>query len=227
MPASTRRRISYVIPPPDDPVPQLQLPPFAVPRNGATGPLLLSSPKNPQSTAEEQSKWTQHPRHRLGVVSLALDTSTQLAGRSAPEGILYSGARDGLVCSWDLELPMKKREALYQSKRPHRRGGRWEVMTGWGDDAIDEDGEDIEDRIRSDGDVLGEVDSPRKRRRGGFDGTIQYEFQWETDLDAYQPGKVRVALCFPVRILIAHILAHTISTMFANAHRLGERSATL
>ena len=42
-----------------------------------------------------------YPRHRLGVASLALDTSTKLVGRAACEGILYSDGRDGLVKSWD------------------------------------------------------------------------------------------------------------------------------
>jgi WD repeat-containing protein 48 len=190
MPASTRRRVSYVIPPPTDLVPQFQLPPFAVPRNGSTGPLLLASQKSSQAILDEQPKGTRHPRHRLGVVSLALDTSTQLEGQSAPEGILYSGARDGLVCSWDLELPMKKREAINPPGGPRRSGGRWEIMTGWGGDAIDEEGEDSEDKLRSDGDILGEVDSPRRRRRGAIDASIPYEFQWETDLEACQPGKV-------------------------------------
>ena len=31
------------------------------------------------------SKELKHPRHRLGAASLALDTSTQLVGRAAPE----------------------------------------------------------------------------------------------------------------------------------------------
>lgn len=177
MPAVTRRRVSYVIPSPSDPVQRLQLPPFAVPRNGATGPLLIPSPNN---TPYEVPR-SRHPRHRLGVVSLALDTSTHLAGRYAPEGILYSGARDGLVCSWDLELPMRRRK---EEKR--RFVGRWEGMTGWGDDVFDED--DEEDRIRSDGDILGDVNSPRRRRR--TDEPIPYEQRWETDLDAYEPSKV-------------------------------------
>lgn len=186
--APSRRRISYVIPPPTDAVQQLQLPPYAIPRNGAVGPLLLSSQKN---TPDESPKGTRHPRHRLGVVSLALDTSTQLAGKDAPEGILYSGARDGLVCSWDLELPMKRRESITSLEGQRKSAGRWEAMTGWGDDVIDEEGEDGEEKLRMDGDVLGEVHSPRlKRRRTVGDGTIPYEFQWETDLDAYQPGKV-------------------------------------
>jgi WD repeat-containing protein 48 len=187
MPASTRRRVSYVIPPPDVSVPQFQLPAFAVRRNGVTGPLLLAASKGAQNTPDEQPKGARHPRHRLGVVSLALDTCTQLAGRNAPEGILYTGARDGLVCSWDLELPMKKREVAKLPKGLRKGGGRWETMTGWGDNAIDEEAEDGDDRLRSDGDIIGDVDSARKRRRGNPDGSIPYEFQWETDLDAYQP----------------------------------------
>jgi WD repeat-containing protein 48 len=175
-----------VIPPPTDPVPQLQLPPFAVPRNGVPGPLLFSSQNGSQNISGEQPTHARHPRHRLGVVSLALDTSTQLAERIAPEGILYSGARDGLVCSWDLALPMKRR-GVPEGLR--RSGGRWEVITGWGDEAIDEE-EDSEDRLRSDGDILGDVESPLKRRRGGMNESIPYESQWETDFSAYEAGKV-------------------------------------
>lgn len=213
MPATTRRRVSYVIPPPNEPVQRLQLPPFAVPRNGATGPHLIPSPN---SLPYEVPK-SRHPRHRLGVVSLALDTSTHLAGRSAPEGILYSGARDGLVCSWDLELPMRKRE-----EEQRRFVGRWEGMTGWGDDVIDEE-EDSDDKIRSDGDILGEVSSPRRRRA---DGSIPYEQSWEIDSDAYKPGQV----CY--HSLESEFLTHSgkansISAMLANAYRLGQRHAVV
>jgi WD repeat-containing protein 48 len=149
------------------------------------------------------------------VVSLALDTSTQLAGRSAPEGILYSGARDGLVCAWDLKLQMRRREAAKSSTDSRRSGGRWEAMTGWGDDAIDEEAEDGEDRIRSDGDVIGDVNSPRKKRRWA-DGSIPYEFQWETDLDVYHPGKVGVGI-----VCCGHDIHHTHYSQvnFDNAHK--------
>lgn len=176
-----------MIPPPNDPVPLLQLPPYAVPRQGAVGPLLLSSPKSSQiiqgGSEEHVPKWTRHPRHRLGVVSLALDTSTQLAGRTAPEGILYTGGRDGLVCSWDLEIPMKRREFNHNSSESSR--SRWETMTGWGDDGTDEEGEEE----IMDGDVLGEVHSPL-RRRNRVHRAIPYEHAWETDMDLYQAGKV-------------------------------------
>jgi hypothetical protein len=120
---------------------------------------------------------------------------------------------------------MKKREVNFSSEGPRRSGSRWEIITGWGSDGIDEEAEDGDDKQRSDGDVLGEVDSPRKKRRGGPDGSIPYEFQWETDLDAYQPGKVGLAPFVAASMLIKYILANSISTMLANPLRLGERLA--
>lgn len=183
-----------MIPPPTDPPPRLQLPPHGVARNGAIGPLLIRTEGGiPQETTP---KWAQHPRHRLGVVCLSLDTSTQLVGRSSPEGILYSGGRDGLVCSWDLGIPTKRREQKYGAPSPSlRRGpGRWEIMTGWTDDIIEEDLEETEE-YRSAGDILGDVKG--SDRRGRFrsnsvrDQSIPYEQQWETDIDAFEAGKVR------------------------------------
>ena len=65
---------------------------------------------------------------------------------------------------------------------------RWEVMTNWADDVIEEETEEG-DGYRSDGDVLGEV-TGRARRRIPADSAIPYEEQWETDMDAYQALKV-------------------------------------
>jgi WD repeat-containing protein 48 len=96
-------------------------------------------------------------------------------------------------------------------------------MTGWGDDSIDEEAEDGEDKLRSDGDIIGDVDSPRRRRRGNLDGSIPYEFQWETDLDRYQPGRVGGTYSIAAMTLISHTLANSISTMLTNAFGLGER----
>lgn len=185
MPSTTRSRVSYVIPPPHDYVPLLQLPPYAVPRHGAIVPLLLSSPQ-PASLEHHKRIRRSHPRHRLGVVSLALDTSTQLSGKSSPEGILYTGGRDGLVCSWDLGIPMKKKEHKHYTSQSSQN--RWETMTGWGDDGTDEEGED---KLIMDGDVLGDVSNPL-RRRHRMHRAIPYEHAWETDLDLYRAGKVRI-----------------------------------
>lgn len=47
--------------------------------------------------------------HRLGINSLALDTSTTTQNAFGPQGILYSAGRDGMVSAWDLNLQLKKR----------------------------------------------------------------------------------------------------------------------
>jgi WD repeat-containing protein 48 len=192
--APPRRRVSYVIPAPTEPVPHLQLPPRSVSRLGCTGPLLLQS-EGIVEDAEPGAR-ARHPRHRLGVASLALDTATILEGHDAPGGILYTGGRDGLVISWDLDIPMKRRERKAESDsegRLRRNFARWEIMTGWADDVIDEEVEDGEDRSASDGDILGDVTQNAWRRRkhkSGQDSPIPYEQQWETDSEALIPGKV-------------------------------------
>ena len=206
--APARRRVSYIIPPPSEPVPRLQLPPHGASKTGSSAPLLIpfrshhahdgSEDTTYTHPAESWPRGTTHPRHRLGVCALALDTATPLVGRSAPEGILYTGARDGLVLSWDLGIGMRRRERRYgaASERMHRKVGRWEIMTGWADeDDLAEDDEDEE--VRSDGDVLGEVSgsiSRRRRRRTKAEDDIPWEGQWETDLGVFQPGQVRAAL---------------------------------
>lgn len=188
--APARRRVSYIIPPPSDPVRRLQLPPHGASKTGSSAPLLIPSPhEEPQ---ELWPKWGQHPRHRLGVCCLALDTATQLVGRSTPEGILYSGGRDGMVIGWDLGIPMRRRAQRYgvAADGMSRSVGRWEIMTGWADE-VAEDEDELEDP-RSDGDVLGDVQDingrGRRRRPRPEDG-IPWEEQWETDLEAFQPGK--------------------------------------
>ncbi|KAF8901320.1 hypothetical protein CPB84DRAFT_1747077 [Gymnopilus junonius] len=108
-------------------------PPLGVSRLGVPGPLLVPHPHPhahaiPHAHSHSYSSTSQSdarhghrrdtntnttpptPRHRLGVACLALDTSTQLVGNASPEGILYTGGRDGMVMSWDLGIPMKKRE---------------------------------------------------------------------------------------------------------------------
>jgi len=186
----SRRRVSYVIPPPLGSVPYLRLPPCGISRLGSVAPLLLPSQRHVEEQGDSPT-WSRHPRHRLGVASLALDTSTHLAGRNAPEGILYTGGRDGLVLSWDLGVPMKKRKVKDDGLR--RSGGRWEIMTGWGDDVIDEEGEEGDERPTSDGDILGEVTAGSSRRGQRIlrrSNSLPLEHQWETDLDTFKPGTV-------------------------------------
>ena len=185
-----RKRISYIIPSPSDFVPRLQLPPLGVSRLGATGPLLIPS-NTVSDAAEDGSVRLPTPHHRLGIASLALDSSTQLVGHSSPEGILYSGGRDGLIMSWDLGLPLRRRKHKeIGSDRKNR--GKWEALTGWGDDVIDEETDDDE-RPTSDGDVLGEVTNSfdKRRRATTASGEFPYERQWETDLSSFEAGTVR------------------------------------
>jgi len=200
-----KTRISYIIPAPAETAPRLQLPPHGVSRLGVTGPLLTPFDGTDDATPAGASEWLKHPRHRLGVASLALDSSTQLVGRNAPEGILYSGGRDGLVMSWDIGVPMKKKTK--DGGAAGRRRGRWEVLTGWGEDFIDEETDDGDEHLISDGDVLGDVTTSLKRRRAASTaGGIPLEHQWETDLSSFEPGTVRTSI-LSVSPLLIHPIA--------------------
>ncbi|KAJ2918916.1 hypothetical protein MD484_g1508, partial [Candolleomyces efflorescens] len=82
---------------------------------------------------------------------------------------------------------MKKRK---QSRPPQgpRVNGQWEVLTGWADDTIEEEGEEDE-RLGTDGDVLGEVTSALKRQRSAsVSGEVPFEHQWEVDMASFKPG---------------------------------------
>ncbi|KAJ6581489.1 hypothetical protein B0H19DRAFT_1115437 [Mycena capillaripes] len=176
----SKRRVSYIIPAPTEHVPRLVLPPITASRLGHVHPLLVPDAVQPPPDAEQQTR-SRHPRHRLGVAALALDTSTILAARTAPEGILYSAGRDGLVLSWDLGLPLRPRAP---SDAPLRRG-RWETLTGWADDAIDEEAEEADERPTSDGDILGDVTAlSARRRRPSAVRDLPHEEQWEMNPDA-------------------------------------------
>ncbi|ORX37083.1 hypothetical protein BD324DRAFT_624711 [Kockovaella imperatae] len=217
MPVS--RRVSYILPSPTEPAPLLQLPGIGERRRGVTQPFLVHKDvnsdgfnghalnDNPFESPEDHSRSSSHPRHCLGINALALDTSTTLSDSSAPAGILYSGGRDGLVASWELGVPHKR-----------RRGGRYETLPGrttrtkwervgdgaemWDDDE-DEDAqgendspEDLgadEEAIWSSDDDLGDgwvgVDGEGRKRRGPR-GEIPYEERWEVDYDQI-PSKVQ------------------------------------
>lgn len=74
------------------------------------------------------------------------------------------------------------------------RKHRWELMTGWADDVIDEDAEDEDGAMRTgDGDVLGDhVDVTRRIRSA--DAIKVPAQEWEVDPDGYKPGSVRFGL---------------------------------
>ncbi|KAG8894581.1 hypothetical protein FRB99_001128, partial [Tulasnella sp. 403] len=145
-PTPKPRRISYIVPPPDGPPKRLRLPPLDTPRNGRTAPLLFPADAADASTPSlvASSYFTnapsKTPQHRLGVTALALDTSTTLSGRPTPEGILYSGGRDGMIIAWEQGTPMRIRNHRYPDL--HTTGHHWESMTGWDDEDSDEDEED-------------------------------------------------------------------------------------
>jgi WD repeat-containing protein 48 len=193
-PSPARRRISYVIPfpPPTNPVLRLSLPPLGFDRHGSINPILIPNfIQHPQIDLPVHQ--TNTPRHRLGVSSLALDTTTQLVSRPSPEGILYTGGRDGLVIAWDLNIHMTQRVRKHDAIR--RNSTRWELITGWGDEIVD-DALDEDNDMRSDGDILGEVKGS-SRRRGlsnarASPGSIPFEHQWEGDIHAFRPGRVRL-----------------------------------
>ena len=190
-PLPPRRRVSYGIPfpPSTTPIPRLWLPPLGFDRQGSVNPVLISnSLQHPEPTLRSPND--NEPRHRLGVSALALDTTTQLVSRHSPEGILYTGARDGLVIAWDLHIPMRKR--AYNDHVTRHSSTRWELLTGWVDPVVDDvPGEDQE--IRSDGDIIGDVRGSARRRRlsdsTATSGSIPFEHQWERDVDAFRPGQ--------------------------------------
>jgi WD repeat-containing protein 48 len=193
-PLPHRRRVSYVIPlpPSTNPVPHLWLPPLGFDRNGSINPILIPDSEQ-HFNLDKNVHQGSSPRHRLGVSSLALDTTTQLISRPSPEGILYTGGRDGLVIAWDLNIPM--RTPARKTDAAHHSCTRWELITGWGDD-IDDDTLDDDADMRSDGDILGDVKGSARRRKlssaATTPGSLPSERQWEPDVDTLRPGQVRL-----------------------------------
>lgn len=184
-------RASYIIPPPSTPPPKLILPPLGTNRNGSIRPVLMFPPsthkpgkKQPKSSGVRPHG--HHPRHRLGVSSLVLDSSTRLQGKEYPQGLLYSGGRDGQIIAWDLSLKTRKRRqpAAYPKNGFAYPKDRWEVLTGWNDDTTDN--EDEEEVAEMDGDVLGDVvnaSATRTRKAAQLLESARSEQDWELDPD--------------------------------------------
>ncbi|KAL5522230.1 hypothetical protein ACEPAF_2087 [Sanghuangporus sanghuang] len=196
MAPSSRRHVTYVVPSPPSAIPRLRLPPEGAPRNGQTSPIMIparsiGSEKSPSNGIGKKSRY---PRHRLAVAAFALDTATQLVGRDSPEGILYSGGRDGMIMAWDLGMPMKPRSPRFSASLQDgtRRMGRWERLT------IDEDDdnaiyeEDDDEWPISDGDVLGDVVGSSGRRGSRYwmkVDDVPYEQRWEIDMRRVEGGQ--------------------------------------
>ncbi|BGP12717.1 hypothetical protein JCM10213_008855 [Rhodosporidiobolus nylandii] len=140
LPPPPPRRVSYVLPPPAAPPPLLSLPSLAASRRGQTNPLYSFIGSTAEHSHHKYAhEHEAHPRHRLAVQALALDLSTSLSHDgerdSSPGGILYTGGRDGLLCSWELGMPTKRRRRKYGRLEP-------EDEDSSGDEAVSSAGED-------------------------------------------------------------------------------------
>ncbi|GAA5947003.1 hypothetical protein JCM3765_002113 [Sporobolomyces pararoseus] len=145
LPPAPPRRVSYVIPPPSHPPPLLALPPFGVPRRGHTTPLFDFTGQTAEASRHKYvHEQEAHPRHRLPVQALAIDLSTALSHDgvqdTTPDGILYTGGRDGLLCSWELGLPTKRRRRRYGTRSLEEEDE--EDEEGEEDTALDTEDED-------------------------------------------------------------------------------------
>lgn len=219
MATTISRRVSYILPSPSQPPPILDLPQLGERRRGVTSPYLVPKPSNGTANginghssynpfsddAYSSPAQDSHPRHCLGITSLALDTSTVLSDASSPGGILYTGGRDGLVASWELGIPHKRRRGGRYETIPGR-GGRvkWEKVGDgaemWDDEEDSEEGyrgpEDEDDWSSDEEDLpiekLNGVSSDRVaeglRRRKAARGEVPYEDRWEVDTDQLDHG---------------------------------------
>lgn len=182
---NSTRRISYVVPFPPTPPPWLQLPSSTHPRNGSPYPLLFPSDHPPLSSHASIDPPSAHPQHSLGVPAMALDTSTQLAAQEGPQGILYTGGRDGLLAGWELDMRLRRRTAL----EGHAGAGKadWVRWNELGNDGID-DGAD--DELTA-GSGSGAPTPPTPSDPRTSDGEkLPFEDRWE--VDTYAEGEVRL-----------------------------------
>lgn len=194
-----KRRVSYIIPPPEHEPPLLDLPPFGTAAEARSYPLVTQklsnagsngtpfASRNPFATPAEgaPSKVPRYARHQLGISSLALDTTTVLSGTDAPGGILYTGGKDGLVASWELHVPhTKRRGRRYKPVAGRGTGGRvrWERIGDGGADWDDPEEEDVGshgDSSSEEDDYVHDQNGSNRRRRD-----VPFEDKWEIDREA-------------------------------------------
>lgn len=108
-------------------------------------------------------------------MALALDTSTTLSGRPGPEGILYSGGRDGLLAAWEQGTSMRRRKHPYGYTPGDRSKYHWENITGWDDDTEEDDSDE----------EWNDVSNPAAEE------SIPYEDRWEPDYESLETSEVR------------------------------------
>lgn len=90
--------------------------------------------------------------------------------------------------AWDLGIPLKKRKLNTHGIRSPK-SDQWEHITGWADDSIEEEGED-EERIGTDGDILGDVtDSSKRARKMSSTEETAFGQQWEANMTAFKPDQ--------------------------------------
>jgi WD repeat-containing protein 48 len=106
---------------------------------------------------------------------------------------LYSGGRDGLVASWELNVPHRKRRGRRYELPPGRAAKvRWERIGDgaelWDEEDEAEFGEDV-DGNSSDEDSQGwvGVDGEETRKRKT---EVAYEDRWEVDQELLEQQKV-------------------------------------
>jgi WD repeat-containing protein 48 len=96
-----------------------------------------------------------------------------LSGKPTPEGILYSGGRDGQVLAHELGISLKQRSKPYgigsDGKGPIKS---WEAITGWGD---------LEENIE-------------EEQVAGNETSISFEDSWELDPAVKEPSSVSILL---------------------------------
>ncbi|BGP44760.1 hypothetical protein JCM10450v2_000574 [Rhodotorula kratochvilovae] len=195
VPPPPPRRVSYVLPPPAAPPLVLALPPLTIPRRGQSAPLYTRTGilADDGKYAHERES---HPRHRLAVQALALDLSTSLSHDhdgletqdASPGGILYTGGRDGLLCSWELNLPTKRRKRAYGRRS----------LDDEDEDAVDSDDEDGAVLVNHKSRTMS-TSSAATTRQASAGATLPLQDRWEVDADAVKrqssPPKAKFRQC--------------------------------
>ncbi|CAJ0839971.1 8448_t:CDS:10 [Entrophospora sp. SA101] len=116
--------------------------------------------------------------HLLGINSLALDATTINQRTGKPEGILYTAGRDGVINSWDLNLPFKQKSKIYVN------GESFSHLDGGGDNEIFVDGEDFAKVNNSD---INDDNLPLNKLKNNNNFKHNWEFDEEICLEQPSP----------------------------------------